>query len=139
MEEEWRDIIGYEGLYQVSNLGRVRSLDRTFIRSDGRLHNKQGRILTPGKNPRGYLFVNLSDINHKITPTRIHRLVVQTFIPNPECLPQVNHIDENKLNNSITNLEWCTNSYNTSYGTRNQRLSMSLIGNKNRIKNKQIS
>lgn len=132
MEEECKDIAGYENLYQVSNLGRVRSLHRTFVRSDGRLHNKQGKVLAPGVNPRGYLFVNLSDTNHKITPIRIHRLVAETFIPNPSNLPQVNHKDENKLNNAATNLEWCTASYNALYGSRNQKISSALQGNKNR-------
>lgn len=134
MEEEWRNIAGYESFYQVSNFGRVRSLHRTFVRSDGRLHNKPGKILTPGINPRGYLFVNLSDVNHKITPTRIHRLVAETFIPNPDNLPQVNHKDENKLNNSAENLEWCTAAYNDLYGSRNQKISRALQGNKNRQK-----
>lgn len=136
MEEEWRDIKGYEGLYQVSNLGRVRSLDRKFIKSNGRMHSRKGKVLAPNTNPKGYFFVNISDINHKITPTRIHRLVAEAFIPNPNNLPQVNHIDEDKSNNSITNLEWCTNRYNTMYGTRNLRLSIALKGNNNAIKNK---
>lgn len=132
--EEWRDIKGYEGLYQVSNLGRIRSLHRIFVRSDGRLHNKPGRTLTPGVNSKGYLFVNLADKLHKATPTRVHRLVAEAFIPNPENLPQVNHIDEDKFNNKALNLEWCTAHYNDTYGTRNQRLSIALKGNKNRVK-----
>lgn len=131
--EQWKDIAGYEGLYKVSNLGRVKSLDRTFIRSDERLHNKAGRILKPANTTRGYLCVNLSDINHNIKRVVIHRLVVQAFIPNPNNYPQVNHKDENKTNNIVDNLEWCSNIYNCMYGTRNHRLSIALIGNQNRL------
>lgn len=136
MEEEWRDIKGYEGFYQVSNLGNVRSLDRIFIKSNGRRYNKKGKILIPGLTTKGYETVNLSDVNHKITSKRVHRLVAEAFIPNPNNLPQVNHIDENKLNNFVTNLEWCTNTYNISYGTRNLRLKTALRGNNNAVKNK---
>lgn len=111
--EEWKDIKGYEGLYQVSTLGRVRSF-----------HAYKGssqRILVPGRYSRGYLFVQLSKDKVK-TQHMIHRLVASTFIPNPEDLPQVNHKDEDKTNNCVENLEWCTAKYNANYGTRNERV-----------------
>ena len=113
MKEVWKDIQGYEGLYQVSNLGNVKSLN----------YNRTGeeRIITPVKSGRGYLCVSLykNGIHKKFL---IHRLIAQVFIENPENLPQVNHIDENKRNNRVENLEWCTNKYNVCYGTRNERM-----------------
>lgn len=103
------------GLYQVSNLGNVRSLN----------YNKTKKIQHLKKvvnNKRGYLAVGLSK-NGIFKIKTVHRLVAETFISNPNNLPQVNHIDENKLNNSVTNLEWCTNKYNINYGTRKERIS----------------
>ena len=103
------------GLYQVSNLGNVRSLN----------YNKTKKIQHLKKvvnNKRGYLAVGLSKKGIFKIKT-VHRLVAETFISNPNNLPQVNHIDENKLNNSVTNLEWCTNKYNINYGTRKERIS----------------
>ena len=103
------------GLYQVSNLGNVRSLN----------YNKTKKIQHLKKvvnNKKGYLAVGLSKKGIFKIKT-VHRLVAETFISNPNNLPQVNHIDENKLNNSVTNLEWCTNKYNINYGTRKERIS----------------
>lgn len=114
--EEWRDIKGLEGLYQISNLGRIRSLDNIQIRSNGfkmcKFH-KKGQILKTYqsgkdyKKGQGYETVTIYDKRYKI-----HRLVAQAFIPNPQKLPQVNHIDGNKLNNRADNLEWITNREN---------------------------
>ena len=101
MEEIWRDIDGYEGLYQVSNKGRVKSLK----------YGKE-RILRPGWKTGGYLFVILCK-NGNQSKQRIHRLVAQAFIPNPNNKPQVNHLDENKKNNCVDNLEWATAKENT--------------------------
>lgn len=109
MKEEWRDITGFEGLYQVSNLGRVRSLPKTG--SGG--HN--GIILSQNKDKDGYLLVHLY-INRKRISCKVHRLVAKAFIPNPNNLAQINHKDEIKDNNCFTNLEWCSSSYNNSYG-----------------------
>ena len=112
MMEIWKDIKGYEGLYQVSNLGRVKSLD----------YNRMGveRLLVCRKNMMGYLQVVLcKDSKHK--HHQVHRLVAQAFIPNPYGLPQVNHKDECKTNNVETNLEWCNAKYNCNFGTRNER------------------
>ena len=112
MKEEWRDIKGYEGLYQVSNLGRVKSLSR--IDNLGR--KKKETILSPGKDKNGYFQIQLYK-EKTIKMRKIHRLVAETFIPNPDNLPQVNHKDENKQKNHIGNLEWCDNTYNQNYGT----------------------
>ena len=109
MEEEWKDIANFEGLYQVSNLGRVKSLPK--VGSGG--HN--GVILSPSKDKDGYLLVYLY-ANRKRVACKVHRLVAKAFIPNPYSFPQVNHKDEVKDNNCFTNLEWCSSSYNNSYG-----------------------
>ena len=116
--EIWKDIKDYEGIYQVSNLGNVRSLDRL----DNRGRKTKGRELKKKKMSNGYEFVQLYKYN-KFKNCSIHRLVAQAFLPNPSNLPQVNHKDENITNNRVENLEWCTNKYNTNYGTRNKRLS----------------
>lgn len=114
MIEEWRPVIGYEGLYEVSSLGRVRSLDK-YVKGKGyRLH--KGKVLSPTKNKNGYLKVNLH-CNGKRKTITVHRLVAQAFIPNPDNLPQVNHRDEDKTNNRVENLEMCDVKYNLSYGT----------------------
>lgn len=110
-EEIWKDIEGYEGLYQVSSLGRVRRVKSLKI----------GKILKPCKNLKGYCIVVLSK-NGKHKTLTIHRLVAQTFIPNPDKLPCVNHKDEDKTNNRVENLEWCTYEYNNNYGDRTKKM-----------------
>lgn len=104
MQEEWKDVKGYEGIYQVSNLGRIKSLKNNKIRK-----NVKDKI--------GYERIMLSK-NNKIKLHYIHRLVAEAFIPNPNNLPQVNHKDEIKSNNIANNLEWCTQEYNNIYGNR---------------------
>lgn len=113
-KEIWRDIKGYEGLYQVSNLGRVKRLAglRMYKNSPSRYFNE--RILKPKKDKNGYLLVGLSKNGATL---KVHRLVANAFIPNPNNYPCINHIDENKENNSVENLEWCTIEYNNRYGT----------------------
>lgn len=104
---------GYEGYYQISNYGRVRSLDR-YVKSGlkySKVCLRKGRILRASDNTQGYLFVNLQKDN-KCKKKTIHRLVAENFIPNLNNLEQVNHIDGNKHNNNIENLEWCTQRYN---------------------------
>ena len=118
MQEEWRDIKGYEGLYQVSNLGQVRSLDK--IDRWGRF--RKSRIIRSRFNNSGYRVINLSKSGTQKTYL-VHRLVAESFIPNPENKPEVNHIDEDKLNNAVSNLNWMTNKENCNYGTRNDRSS----------------
>lgn len=120
-DEEWRDIVGYEGLYQVSNCGRVRSFN---------YRNKQEtHILKLLPNKKGYYIVGLTKNCRRKTAV-VHRLVANAFIPNPDNLPQINHKDEVKTNNYIDNLEWCTNSYNHNYGTHNERIRLANKGKK---------
>lgn len=126
MEEEiWKDIAGYEGYFQVSNLGRVKSLERVVKTHDrlGGFRKKKERILkcVPLKNK--YLHVCLWKDNEAKT-FLVHRLVANAFIPNPSCLPQVNHKDERRDNNNVSNLEWCTANYNSNYGSRTERSSI---------------
>lgn len=112
--EVWKDIEGYEGLYQVSNLGNVKSLD-TVINCKGAkgisYHLRKGRILKKAINTKGYYYVNLSK-NSKVKNTSIHKIVAKTFINNPNNYICVNHKDGDKLNNCVENLEWCTYSHN---------------------------
>lgn len=123
--EEWRNIEGYDGLYQVSNEGRVRSLGRYIkSRGDGKSW-RDGRVLKSRKDKDGYLVVCLYNFNGAKFK-KIHRLVAIAFIPNPNNLPQVNHKDECKINNYVENLEWCEGIYNLNYGTRNVRISSTL-------------
>ena len=102
--EEWKDILDYEGLYKISNWGRVWSC-------------RQNKILTLHRCQSDYVFIGLHK-DGKVKTFRIHRLVAQHFIPNPDNLPEVNHIDEDKDNNRIDNLEWCDHKTNCNYGTR---------------------
>lgn len=115
MEEKeiWRDVVGYEGLYQVSNYGNVKSLSREVNNGNGTYFTKE-KILKPMENHKGYLGVELQDKWHFI-----HRIVATTFIENPENKPQVNHIDCDKKNNRVENLEWCTNSENQIHAYKN--------------------
>ena len=117
-KEEWKDIKGYEGLYQVSNLGRVRSLDH-YVKNGHGNRLVHGKILKPYKSSHGYLFVALGK---KAKHRSVHRLVATAFIQNPQNLPEVNHKDENKSNNVSSNLEWCNHIYNALYGTCQERL-----------------
>lgn len=114
MIEEWKDIEGYEGLYQVSNLGRVKRSKGKYMKSE--------RILMLFINTPGYLQVMLCK-NNKCKKFTVHRLVANAFIPNPENKPQVNHIDEDKTNIKVSNLEWVTAKENVNHGTRNERSS----------------
>ena len=107
MKEEWKDIKGYEGLYQVSNTGKVRSLDRKVWN-----YIKKGRTLKTHNNGHGYYNISLHGNNKIEKHVYIHRLVAETFIPNPNNLPQVNHKDFNKSNNNIDNLEWVSSLQN---------------------------
>lgn len=118
MKEIWKDIEDYEGVYQVSNIGRVRSLDRK--NSIGR--RVSGRILQSGDNGEGYRMVVLTK-NGKCKTKKVHRLVAMAFIPNPDNKPVVNHLDETQDNNNVDNLEWATVKENVNYGTGLKRMS----------------
>ena len=118
--EIWKDIEGYEGLYQVSNYGRIKSLCRKVNNSNCSTRVIKEIIMKIHTHINGYCFVVLS-FKQKQKPQRIHRLVAQAFISNPDNYPQVNHKDENKLNNRVDNLEWCTIKYNVNYGTGPER------------------
>lgn len=112
--EEWKSIPGYEGLYEISSYGRVKSLDR-YVKVKSKSYRLQkGKMLSPIKNKYGYLQVFLC-CNGKYKIISVHRLVALTFIPNPDNLPMINHKDEVKTNNSVDNLEWCTEKYNSNY------------------------
>jgi hypothetical protein len=116
--EIWKDIEGFEGCYQVSNYGRIRSLrNQRGIR-------KVPKILKPEIMKKGYLRIPLRK-NYCQKHVMVHRLVAIAFVPNPLSLPYVNHKDEDKSNNLASNLEWCTNEYNENYGTRNLRTGLS--------------
>ena len=116
MKEIWEDVKRYEGLYQISSFGRVKSFKR-----------KNSRILKPFFNKDGYLNVELRDsTSNKRKIISIHRLVALAFIPNPLNKPQVNHIDEIKTNNNILNLEWVTQKENMNHGTRIERVTKKL-------------
>ena len=124
--EEWKNIVGYENLYQVSNFGNVRSLDKVIIRSNGEKLTVHGKILKPMIS-RGYCYVRLNDCG-SWKDEQVHRLVAQAFISNPDNLPEVNHKDENPANNNVDNLEWCTHEYNVNYGHRLEKFSASMKG-----------
>lgn len=121
MNEIWAPVKGYENLYEVSNLGRVRSLGRMIkgkTRSgiDADRYHK-GKLRALQRDSNGYLHVGLSR-NGVVKIYRVHRLVAEAFIDNPKGLPEVNHKDENRTNNNANNLEWCTHQYNNAYGNK---------------------
>lgn len=120
MTEIWKDIVGYEGLYQVSNLGNVKRLKGYKGRGKGYIVEEH--LIKPSINSNGYQNVVLCK-NGKTKTFTMHRLVAIAFLYNSDNLPQVNHKDENKLNNCVDNLEWCDSKYNNNYGTRNKKCS----------------
>ena len=114
MNEEWRAVKGYEGLYEVSDKGRVRRIN--------------GNVLRQWETNWGYKMVQLWKCG-KGKHKSVHRLVATAYIPNTKNLPQVNHIDENKTNNCVSNLEWCTARHNINHGTRNANVSKTRTNN----------
>ena len=141
--EEWRDVKGYEGLYQVSNEGRIKSLERDWTFGKGGKRHKDETIMKLQKSSRGYNRLILTKDGVE-TYKLVHRLVAEAFIENPQNLPQVNHKDENKTNNFVfvnddgsvdlekSNLEWCDQQYNNTYNDRHLKaglkISKSCIG-----------
>lgn len=132
IEEIWKDIEGYNGKYQISNMGRVKSL----VDNHGKFREK---ILRPSNDGWGYLFVYLyKGGEHKMH--KVHRLVLMAFNPVADMDNlQINHIDENKTNNNLSNLEWCTCKENCNHGTRNDRVSEKNTNGKNSIPIVQLS
>ena len=123
MSELWVDVDGYEGLYMVSDLGNVKSIDRYTCSG---VH-REGKLLAKIVDSDGYDRVHLSRDGHaKQIP--VHRLVAIAFIPNPTGLSQINHVDEDKRNNAVQNLEWCDAKYNINYGTRSKKVALALSG-----------
>ena len=122
MEEYWKPIIGYEGLYDVSNLGRIRN-------------SRTNYILRCFNHRQGYKLVSLCK-DKKQKSYLVHRIVAMAFLENPYSLPEVNHKDEIKQNNNVSNLEWCDRLYNANYGTGNQRMIESRTRNGNNIGSK---
>lgn len=122
MKEIWLDAKGYEGEYQVSNYGRVRSVDRKIVQKDAHggmvTFRYHGKMLSLPVNGEGYVHLK---IHNKFV--RVHRMVAETFIPNPDEKPYVNHINGDKTDNRVVNLEWCT-------ASENQKHSVNVLGNK---------
>lgn len=121
-DEVWKDIPDYEGYYQVSNMGRVRSLDRHYYDKNGIKYRKTGRILTIRQNPKGYSIVFLFKNDNRQCKT-LHSIVMRTFVgdrPSPDS--QINHIDCNKQNNCVSNLEYCTGKENVQHAVKNNLL-----------------
>lgn len=124
--EEWRPVVGYEGLYEVSNLGQVKSLDRVVNAKNGSTAVKRGKIMsihTRKEDGRKDIMLCGKDGHKRL---KIHRLVAMAFLPNPENFPEVNHKDENPSNNAVWNLEWCDRWYNTHYGRYSEKISEKL-------------
>ncbi len=133
MEEIWKPVKGYEKQYQVSNWGRVKSYDMTVKRGRGGHFIKKGRILKNSlQNNKGYLRyrVNLSN-GDTIKMFKVHRLVAEAFVANPQNKPHINHKDFNSLNNNASNLEWVTNLENLQYSIKHNRGGKMNIGQNN--------
>ena len=128
MKEVWKDVHGFEEAYQVSNFGRIKRKERTD--SNNRTHKE--RIMSPSMYSNGYMNVELR-MNIKKRRTSVHRLVAEAFIDNPLNLPQINHKDENKANNHVSNLEWCTAQYNIRYKDGVKRRRATAILNSNAV------
>ena len=124
--EIWRDVVGYEGYYQVSNQGNVRTLPRTIERRNNTDLSLKGRICSQTLSDKGYYTVGLC-MNNKVKRVYVHKLVAISFIDNPQNLREINHIDENPKNNKVENLEWCTHRYNMNHGTIRERITKKLL------------
>ena len=126
--EIWKPVVGYEGVYEVSSFGRIRSLDRitSYISRtrEGKeyttTHTHKGKLMKQHNNQFGYKVIALRK-DGKYRTYMVHRLVADAFLSNPNNYPVVNHKDENKQNNCVENLEWCTQQYNINYGSGNIR------------------
>lgn len=120
-EEKWKPVKNFEQSYMVSTYGRIKSIDRIIKFSDGRVRRYKSCIKKIFRINKHYYVASFSKNLHTEMKD-VHRLVAETFIPNPNNLPEVNHKDENSLNNHVDNLEWCTRKYNINYGTHTQKV-----------------
>ena len=127
MNELWKSVEGTDGLYEVSNTGKIRSLNY------GNTGITQELKVSP-ERLSGYVKVRIKDLNGNVKVCFLHRLIAKAFIPNPDNLPCVNHKDEDKANNNVCNLEWCTYKYNSNYGTAIERANETKKMRKNRKK-----
>ena len=130
MKDVWKDIKGYEGLYQVSNLGRIKSLAKIRPCNKGVKINRE-RILSLFPDKKGYLMTFLYDLERKRKTLKVHRLVANAFIPNPDNKPQIDHINAVKSDNRVCNLRWCTSRENFHNPISYARNSVSKTGYKN--------
>ena len=124
--ERWLPIKGYEQSYMISSYGRIKAIDRTLTFSDGRVRAYKSRIIRTHRINQHYYVASLSQNQRRIMKD-VHRLVAEAFIPNPNGFKEINHKDENSLNNCIDNLEWCTRKYNNNYGSHNKKVSESIM------------
>ena len=125
MQETWKAVVGWEGLYEVSDQGRVKSLERITLQKTGREYHKREKLLRPasGSNTGGYSYVYLYERSRGGESCAVHRLVATAFIPNPDNKPEVNHKDSVRYNNQVDNLEWVTGSENQMHSVRQGRKS----------------
>ena len=132
VEKVIKPVCGYEGYYEVDNFGTVYSVDRVIKISHGGIEREthfKGREMKQHIHPNGYMIVGLTR-NGRTQMMRVHRIVAEAFIPNPSQKPWVNHKDENKTNNAIDNLEWCTPQYNILYNGASKRAGNKKMGRK---------
>lgn len=122
--EIWKDVCGFEGLYQISSYGRIKSLH--YYGGD------RVEILKPARDKNGYLTIGVWKDGKRYSK-KMHRLVAEAFIPNPDNLPQINHKDEDRENNFVENLEWCTNKYNVNYGNHSLHAAQAQMGKRHTV------
>lgn len=126
-DEEWRDVPEFEDRFEISSYGRLRRKQAVVFTTNNKVRVLKPIIIKQHVAPNGYCVCSKRIVGRKTLNKGIHRLVAELFIPNPQNLPNVNHKDENKQNNCVYNLEWCTCEYNSNYGTRTERLTRTKI------------